>query len=177
MQPVKYLILLTILFTSCRSARQASVAVVPEAPVQGTLASVFHPVATNETIENAVAEEPTVENTELAIAENIPTKAVTKQTKKKAASFAQMKDMAKTGEIAMSNKDMKTLNKLEKHYKGDFQKFRADTFEFTTKAKIIAGIGLVGLLLAIFAGSGFGLFLFILAALAFILRYLDVIAF
>lgn len=174
MQSVKYLLLLAILFVSCRGARQASVSIQPETPVQATMAGVFHPITPDVPTENIEVDEPVIENTPLIVTEAGQTKTL---TKKKVASFAQMKEMAKTGEIAMSKKDMKTLNKLEKHYKGDYQKFRADVFEFTTKAKIIAGIGLLGLLLAIFAGSGFGLFLFILAALAFILRYLDVIAF
>jgi hypothetical protein len=181
MQTVKYLLIFAILFASCRASRNAAALSTPEPTTQPVLVAAIHSTTTTTTqntpIENPVQQNIVTENTAAAAVPEAAQAVAEKKTPQKTTSFTQFKSAAQSGKIAMSKRDMKTLNKLEKHYKGDYQKFRSDVFEFTTKAKIIAGIGLLGLLLAIFAGSGFGLFLFILALLAFILRYLDVIAF
>ncbi|MEO7312430.1 MAG: hypothetical protein ABIX01_18655 [Chitinophagaceae bacterium] len=96
---------------------------------------------------------------------------------KKAKSFSQMKEMVKNGDIVMSNKDQKTLNKLSKLYKGDFKQYKDNGFDLTTTAKIIAGVGIVALLISLFTGSWFFAFLFIVAALAFICRWIGIIEF
>jgi len=99
------------------------------------------------------------------------------KTAKKAKSFAQMKEMVKNGDIAMGAKDLKTLNKLDKLYKGNFSAFKSDAFEMTGTAKIIAGVGAASALIAIFVGSWFFAFLFLLAVLAFLLRWIGIIEF
>ena len=181
MQPVKYLCCLVILFASCRSVRQT--AALPADVNQPPIAYAVSPRAmASETMEP----EPSTEVPghlfnkeekipEIATAESaLP---LAKTSIRKVQSFAQLKEMAAAGKLQMNKKDVKMLNKLEKKYKGNFEQFRADTFEFTTKAKIVAGVGLIGLFLAIFAGSWFGFFLFLLAALGFILRFIGVIEF
>ena len=172
---VKYLCVIAILFASCRASR--NVATSPNEEMPQTLAvavsSTPAPEADMPTANDSMPEITTATET----VQDATTATAIAKTKKQITSFAQMKEMARSGEISMSKKEMKTLNRLEKHYKGDYRKFRSDAFELTTKAKVIGGIGLLGLLLAIITGSAFGWFLFIVAALAFLLRYLDIIAF
>lgn len=182
MQPVKYVCFAAILFASCRGIRQntalpTDVDHLPMAYAVSPKALAIEPdSAQNELAksENEVVEETNVEDVETKQAPPVLSKSA---TAKKVHSFDQWKEMAVTGELQMSKKDIKMLNKLDKKYNGNFEKFKADTFEFTDKAKIVAGVGILGLLLAIFTGSWFGIFLFILAALGFILRFLGVIDF
>jgi len=98
------------------------------------------------------------------------------KTIKKAKSFSQMKEMVKNGDIAMSKRDVKTLNKLDKLYKGNFT-HREGEFEWTQLAKIIAGVGAAALLISLFTGNWFFAFVFIVAALAFICRWVGIIDF
>lgn len=183
MKKVLYLFLFVSAFASCRAVRQTA-ALNSEVPVetpQYLVGAVNTHTNTNTTTkgeEFALIEDTTIVETPVATTTSEKATVLNEISKKKSIqSFAQWKEMGKSGELTMSKKEMKMVNKLEKHYKGDYQKFRADTFEMTTKAKIIGGIGLLGLLLGIFTGSAFGWFLFILAAMAFLLRYLDIIAF
>ena len=181
MQPVKYLCCLAILFASCGSVRQtiALPADVNHLPI----AYAVSPTALSD--ENSVPEPASAiaknqlqqQDKAPEITMNAATPFLAKTNFKKVQSFSQLRAMAAAGEIKMSKRDVKILNKLDKKYGGDFKQFRADTFEFTTKAKIVAGVGAIGLLLAIFTGSWFGAFLFILAALGFILRFLGAIEF
>ena len=181
-QPVKYLLVFAITFASCRASR--NIATTTNDEVHPTIAVAISSGNHFDESSNTTAAQPdskVQDSTINAVTNEVTADADavsnTNKAKKKITSFAQMKEMASTGEIAMSKKDLKTLNRLEKHYKGNYEKFRADTFEFTDKAKIIGGIGLLGLLLGIITGSAFGWFLFIVAALAFLLRYLNIIAF
>lgn len=114
---------------------------------------------------------------EAKIAESNTNTLVAVKTVKKAHSFTEMKEMVKNGEIKMGARDFKTLKKLDKLYKGDFNKLRTDAFEMTGTAKIIAGVGVASALIAIFVGSWFFAFLFLLAVLAFLLRWIGIIDF
>lgn len=182
MQLVKYVCAATILLASCRGIRQNTAlptdvdhlpmayAVSPKALLTESAVSQHQP----EKSENPVVGEINEDDTQTKETSSTVSKSV---VTKKVHSFAEWKKMAKTGELQMSKKDIKMLNKLDKKYNGNFEKFKADTFEFTDKAKIVAGVGILGLLLVIFTGSWFGAFLLILAALGFILRFLGVIDF
>ncbi len=181
MQPAKYLCFLLIVCASCRSVRQtiALPADVNHLPIAYAVSPTALPNEKSAPEPASATAKPAFEK-ENEAPERIPVEsssALEKISLKKVQSFSHLKAMAANGEVKMSKKDIKVLNRLEKKYKGNFEQFRADTFEFTTKAKIVAGVGLIGLLLAIFTGSWFGAFLFILAALGFILRFLGAIEF
>jgi hypothetical protein len=171
----KYLCVAAIAFASCRASR--NVAVVTNDEMPQTIAVAVAPKPTTEAANPNVTESLQETTAATENTQKVTTAASISKAKKKITSFAQMKDMARSGEISMSKKDIRVLNRLEKHYKGDYQKFRSDAFELTDKAKIIGGVGILGLLLAIITGSAFGWFLFMVAALAFLLRYLDIISF
>ncbi len=94
-------------------------------------------------------------------------------------SFAQVKQMAASKQLNLTNKQLKRLDKLDKKYHGDFNKFKSDTggiFD-TQTSKIIAAVGVVGLLLLIISGSGFGAFLLILSVGALLLKWLGIVSF
>ena len=95
----------------------------------------------------------------------------------KASSFSQMKEMVKNGDMVMSKKDLKILNKLDKLSQNNFNNRREGGFEWTPTAKIIGGVGAASLLISLFTGSWFFAFLFIVAALAFICRWIGIIEF
>jgi hypothetical protein len=176
MNPVKFLLGLAVLLVSCRASRQSTVQPSDYIASQ-TMAYVVSPVVPSNTLSTDSIVEADDTTALLSETDAITTVAATKQVYKKAASFAQLKEMVKNGEVTMSKKDQRILHRLDKHYKGNFNHFRSDAFELTDKAKIIGGIGIVGLLIGIFTGSAFGWFIFILALFAFLLRYLDIIAF
>lgn len=181
MKFVIYLSCIAILFASCRGVRQN--AALPTDADHLPMAYAVSPKGLVNETPLTTTESKNPVNTDVAQTDmddaptEVASSAVSKTTTQKVHSFTQWKEMAASGELKMSKKDIKTLNKLDKKYGGNFEKFKADTFEFTTKAKIIAGVGLLGLLLALITGSWFGAFLFILAALGFILRFLGVIEF
>ncbi len=94
-------------------------------------------------------------------------------------SFAQVKQMVANKQINLSKKQLKRLDKLDSKYHGDFKKFKDDAggiFD-TQTSKIIAAVGVVGLLLLIISGSGFGAFILILSVGALLLKWLHIISF
>jgi hypothetical protein len=94
-------------------------------------------------------------------------------------SFAQVKQMAASKQLNLSSKQLKRLDKLDKKYHGDFNKFKSDAgglFD-TQTSKIIAAVGVLGLLLLIISGSGFGAFILILSVGALLLKWLGIVSF
>lgn len=92
-------------------------------------------------------------------------------------SFAQVKAMAANGSLKLNNKQLKRLDKLDSKYHGDFNHFKSDIGDFSKTAKIIAAVGIIGLLLLLITGSAFGTFIFILAIGAFLCKWIGIIEF
>ncbi len=111
-------------------------------------------------------DEPSIANNNLAAA----------KTTKKAKSFAEMKAMVKNGELTMSKKDFKMLNKLERLSEKKLAPLREDPFELTDLAKIIFGVAIAGLIIYPFGGLFF-LFLFLVGLGAFLCRWIGIIDF
>jgi len=184
MNRIKFIAFGSLIFLASCASRKQAVSYLP-ADQETTLAGI---IPAHATPNQAVAFEKT---DELAMAATTNTKGeqtfkspsnnsktiAAASTDKKAHSFAQMKEMVKNGELTMSKKDLKTLNKLDKLAGGHFNNRGDDPFEMTPTAKIIAGVGAAAGVIAMLIGSWFFGFVFIVAVLAFVCRWIGIIDF
>ena len=177
----KYLLLSAVIVcSSCRTTRSSVTENVFEDGGPSAMAGVVHtpifPVDADKK-EEALQLADNVDNTvKTTPEEEIPLADAAETGSLRASSFTQMQEMAASGQLKMNRRDTRTLNRLAHLYKGDFKDV-SSAFEMTTPAWIIAGIGVTALLIALLAGSFFFGFVFLLAVVAFILRWADVIQF
>ena len=187
MNHIKYLVLsLLIVFTSCVSRKEINS--LPTAEEATAMVGMVHNnqmaqknLEKNEAVPKADFENANkMESTDLTLAE-MPAIAnnniAAAKANKKATSFDHMKAMVKNGELTMSKKDFKMLNKLNKLSQKNLAPLREDPFELTNLAKIIFGIGAAGLLVYFLGGGLFFLFLFMLGLGAFLCRWFGMIDF
>lgn len=187
MNHLKFLAIgLFFVFTSCATRKRIN-ALPPADEITAMVGTVHNSQMTqkgldkNEAVPSVDFETKTeITNTFIAAAdmpEMVNNNIVASKATNKAKSFAQMKAMVKNGELTMSKKDFKMLNKLEKLSQKTLSPLREDPFELTDLAKIIFGVGAAGLLIYAFGGGLFFLFLFLLGLGAFLCRWFGMIDF
>ena len=181
---MKYLALFALLLL-CSCSASNKLKTVPESQTVVSMAGVLHAteLSADQPLQSTGATAGFSGDNTSTVEEMTPGPKATvidkKQVTKKAHSFSQMKEMVQNGDIVMTRSDKKTLDRLENFYKGDFKdlkNLKVEPFELTTAAKIIGGVGIIALIIALF-GSFFFAFIFLLAVTAFILRWIGVIAF
>jgi hypothetical protein len=202
MRIVSFIALGTLMvFTSCSSAKKTVTAIPhsPENELSQNTANVFQPFAN--TANNNYTPQPVMaalnnnsnlqENkADVATQPQIQTNNAENDFNKLSASFenkpseniqsfAQVKQMAANKQINLTSKQLKRLDKLDAKYHGDFNKFQKDAGNIfdTQTSKIVAAVGVVGLLLLIISSSGFGAFLLILSVGALLLKWLGIVSF
>ena len=154
-----------------------------------SVAQMMEPVVqnTNNGLTETHAEAPILLQQETFAVEEPAVAEQTEIVKKKVqiTSFKDIKALASTGSISLSKKQMRQLDKLEAKLGDDFfntaqaanNSSNAVEWEWTTLTFVVAGVAVLGLLLALFAGWFFGLFLAILGGAALVLKLLGVIDF
>lgn len=185
--PILFSILALTVFTSCRTMNKSMTSFSQEpgimiaGQVHSTVEQPMQDAALAMPSEEMVADvDPITEETPASSLSEENTSSIKKQTfRKKVHSFTEMKEMAEAGELKMSNKDMKTLSRLESMYKGNLKdlKHSDEGVTMSGKAKLIAIIGAIAGVIALFIGSWFFAFVFLLAVLAFFCRWIGIIEF